>query len=186
MAKYFRLLVVILFLTSCEKEEIIPIQDVTDVVDTTILTSKEESKVNIELDGRLPIDTNGYYHLKLVENTNQTIHRVSGKVYGNTRTVKIDWESNLYWWLLQGQVIANITKTYINYFTGELTYVNLPPLTNWKDVLVPTINSASYVDDNGNINTIIAPIYRMKKDTLVVTCEVNEWDIIQEIKIVLE
>ena len=57
MAKYFRLLIVILFLTSCEKEEIIPIQDVTGVVETTKLTSKEESKIDIELDGRLPIDT---------------------------------------------------------------------------------------------------------------------------------
>lgn len=186
MAKYFRLLIVILFLTSCEKEEIIPIQDVTDVVDTSSLTSKEESKIDIELDGRLPIDTNGYYHLKLVENTNQTIHRVSGKVYGNTRAVKIDWNSNLYWWLLQGQVVANITKTYINYFTGELTYVNLPPLTNWRDVLVPTINPTCYSDKDNEINTVIAPIYKMKGDTLIVTARLTETEIRKQIKIVLE
>ena len=86
----------------------------------------------------------------------------------------------------QGDTIANITKTYINYFTGELTYVNLPPLTNWKDVVVPTINPSSYVDENEEINTMIAPIYHMKNDTLVVECRVNNWDIRQTIKIVLE
>jgi len=52
--------------------------------------------------------------------------------------------------------------------------------------LVPTINPASYVDKNQEINTIIAPIYRMKNDTLVVDARVNEWDITQTIKIVLE
>jgi hypothetical protein len=140
----------------------------------------------LELDGRLPIDQNGYYHLVLDSTTNQTIHRISGSVLNTTEPTKVSWSSNLYWWLKQGDTIANITKTYINYFTGEVTYVNLPPLTNWKDVIVPTVNSASYVDKNGQINTMIAPIYRMKNDTLVVECTVNEWDIRQTIKIVLE
>jgi hypothetical protein len=98
----------------------------------------------------------------------------------------VEWESNLYWWFLKGQVVANITKTYFNPFTGELQYVNLPPLINWKDVLVPTINSASYVGKDGEINTIIAPIYRMKNDTLVVKMKVTERDVRQSIKIVLE
>jgi hypothetical protein len=87
---------------------------------------------------------------------------------------------------LEGQVVAEITKTYINPFTGELTYVNLPPLVNWKNVLVPTINKSSYVDSNNEINTMIAPIYGMRNDTLVVDCKVNEWNIRQRIKIVLD
>lgn len=172
MGKYFRLLIVILFLGSCTKEQYI--EDIVLIPPT------------LELDGRLPIDENGYYHLVLDSTSNQTIHRISGKVLNTTEPTKVSWSSNLYWWLKQGDTIANITKTYINYFTGELTYVNLPPLTNWKDVLVPTINSASYVDENNEINTMIAPIYRMKNDTLVVECRVNEWDIIKNIKIVLE
>jgi hypothetical protein len=87
---------------------------------------------------------------------------------------------------LKGDEVAKITKTYINYFTGEVTYVNLPPLINWQDVLVPTINTSSYVDSNNEINTMIAPIYRMRYDTLVVVARVNERDIRQEIKIVLD
>ena len=141
---------------------------------------------SLVIDARLPIDENGYYHLELDSTSNQTIHRVSGKVTNTIEPTKVYWKSNLYWWLERGDTIANITKTYINYFTGEVTYVNLPPLVNWKDVLVPTINSASYVGDDGEINTMIAPIYRMKNDTLVVECRVDEWDISQNIKIVLE
>jgi hypothetical protein len=172
MGKYFRLLIVILLLSSCSKEQYI--EDIVLYPPT------------LELDGRLPIDQNGYYHLVLDSTSNQTIHRISGKVLNTTEPTKVSWSSNLYWWLKEGDTIANITKTYINYFTGEVTYVNLPPLVNYKDYLVPTINSTSYVGDDGEINTMIAPIYRMKNDTLVVECIVDEWDIIQNIKIVLE
>lgn len=140
----------------------------------------------LELDGRLPMDENGYYHLKLNPTTNQTIHRITGKVLNTTEPTKVSWDSNLYWWILKGERVVNITKTYINYFTGELTYVNLPPLTNWQDVMVPTINSSSYVDDNNEINTVIAPIFGMRYDTLRVKSTIREWNIIQEIKIVLE
>lgn len=172
MGKYFRLFIVVLLFWSCTKEHYIE--------DTPLYPP------SLELDGRLPIDENGYYHLVLDSTKNQTIHRISGKVLNTLEPTKVSWDSNLYWWLKEGDTVANITKTYINYFTGELTYVNLPPLQNWKDVIVPTINPSSYVDSNNDINTMIAPIYRMKNDTLVVTCEVNEWNIIQEIKIVLE
>lgn len=138
------------------------------------------------LDARLPVDENGYYHLSLNPTTNQTIHRISGTVNNITEPTKVSWESNLFWWLLKGEIVAEITKTYINSFTGELTYVNLPPLINWKDALVPTINSSSYVGENGEVNTVIAPIYRMKNDTLIVTAQINEWEVTQSIKIVLE
>jgi len=140
----------------------------------------------LELDARLPIDENGYYHLVLDSTKNQTVHRISGSVYPIFEPTKVEWESNLYWWLLEGQVVAEITKTYINPFTGELTYVNLPPLVNWKNVLVPTINKSSYVDSNNEINTMIAPIYEMRNDTLVIKSRINEWNIIQTIKIVLD
>ena len=171
MGKYLGTLTLILLLGSCT---IIDIEPVT------------EENIIVELDGRLPMDVNGYYHLKLNPSSNQTIHRITGKVYNTTTPTKVEWESNLYWWFLKGQVVANITKTYFNPFTGELQYINLPPLINWKDVLVPTINSASYVDSNNEINTMIAPIYRMKNDTLVVKMKVSERDIIRKIKIVLD
>ena len=125
-------------LTSCSNEEL----DEVSVVPT------------LELDGRLPIDSNGYYHLKLNPTTNQTIHRITGKVLNTTEPTKVSWWSNLTWEL-----------------NGEA---------------VPTVNGSSYVSDGGEINTVIAPIYRMRYDTLQVKSTINEWYITQEIKIVLE
>mgnify|MGYP000903153868 FL=1 len=137
MAKYFGLLVVVLFLTSCEKEDI-------QSYDLPIL----------ELDGRLPLDENGYYHLKLNPTSNQTIHRITGKVLNTTEPTKVSWWSNLTW--------------------------------EYKGEVVPTINEASYVGNDGEINTVIAPIYSMRYDTLKVKSTINEWNITQTLNIVLE
>lgn len=191
MGKYFGTITLILLLTSCVSDDVVPIEfEFIQSSNPARVRPNSESTPEVqyvlELDGRLPKDSNGYYHLKLNPSSNQTIHRVSGKVKGNVQPLKIEWNSNLYWWLLQGQVVANITKTYFNPFTGELIYVNLPPLINWRNVLVPTINSASYSGIDGEINTMIAPIYRMKNDTLVVRARIIERDVTQSIKIVLE
>jgi hypothetical protein len=191
MGKYLGTITLILLLTSCVSEDIIPNEpQFIRLEKTNNITSSSEStkkiEYELELDGRLPIDKNGYYHLVLNKSSHQTIHRVSGKVKGNTHPLKIEWNSNLFWWLLQGQVVANITKTYFNPFTGELVYVNLPPLMNWRNVLVPTINTASYSGNSGELNTIIAPVKEMKGDTLVVNARIIETQIKKQIKIVLE
>ena len=191
MGKYIGTLTLILLLTSCVSEDIISNEpQFIRLEKTNNITSNSEStkkiEYELELDGRLPIDKNGYYHLVLNKSSHQTVHRVSGKVKGNTHPLKIEWNSNLFWWLLQGQVVANITKTYFNPFTGELVYVNLPPLMNWRNVLVPTINTASYSGNGGELNTIIAPVKEMKGDTLVVNARIIETQIKKQIKIVLE
>jgi hypothetical protein len=131
-------IIVLVLVVSCTKEE--------DIVSSVVPT--------LELDGRLPLDDNGYYHLTLNPTTNQTIHRISGKVLNTTEPTKVSWWSNLTWEL-----------------NGEA---------------VPTINGSSYVSDGGEINTVIAPIYRMRYDTLTVKSTINEWDITQTIKIVLD
>lgn len=126
---------------------------------------------------QLSKDSNGFYNLTLNRSKNQTIQRITGRLLRNgfpledqwsgSQPKKVDWESNLYWWLLRGDVVANITKTYLNLFTGELVYVNLPPLVNWEDVIVPTINKSSYSDnETGIVNTVIAPIQEMIGDTM--------------------
>lgn len=125
---------------------------------------------------------NGFYRLKLDRNRNQTIQRITGRLIRNDgRPIetlsgglrqKVEFSSNLYWWLLEGDTVANITNTFINPLTGELVYTNLPPLINWRDVLVPTINQSSYTDDNtGVFNTVIAPIRNMGGDTMKITAE---------------
>ena len=68
---------------------------------------------------------------------------------------------------MEGDIVANITYTYLNLFTGELVYVNLPSIVNWRDVLVPTINENSYTEQQtGIVNTVIAPIQEMIGDTM--------------------
>ena len=126
---------------------------------------------------QLSKDNNGFYELILNPYSNQTPQRITGKILRNGEPLvdtssgdqpkKVSWESNLYWWLLEADTVANVTQTYINEFTGELDYINLPPLINWRDVLVPTINSSSYAEqETGIVNTVIAPIYIMKGDTM--------------------
>jgi len=131
---------------------------------------------------RLPKDANGYYYMTLTK-PGQNIQRISARLLDGDKIVdtkccgprqKVNWNSNLYWWILAGDTVANITKTYFNEFTGQLQYSNLPPLINWKDQLVPTVNSSSYTDEfTGRSNTVIAPVGKMKGDTLTVYVRYN-------------
>ena len=140
--------------------------------------------LNDVIDFHLNKNSEGYYELILNKFSNQTIQRITAKLtqnnfpiqdnYGNIQPKLIEWESNLYWWLKKGDTVAQITKTYFNKFTGEITYTNLPPLINWKDELVSTINSSSYTSDQtGLVNTVIAPIREMSGDTLKIIVKYN-------------
>jgi hypothetical protein len=140
--------------------------------------------LNNDVDFQLNKNNEGYYELTLNKFSNQTIQRITAKLtqnnlpiqdnYGNIQPKLIEWESNLYWWLKKGDTVAQITKTYFNKFTGEITYTNLPPLINWQDELVTTINSSSYTSEKtGLVNTVIAPIREMVGDTLKITVKYN-------------
>ena len=110
----------------------------------------------LEIDGNLPMDTNGYYHLELNQDTNQTIHRVSGTV-GYTEywdePLKVSWNSNLTW--------------------------------EYQGDDVSTSNQSSYVVD-GNVHNVIAPINTMVGDTLILTGTIREHLVSDTINIVLE
>jgi len=133
-------LVLFSFLTSCTVE------------DDDLLTPQP----TLELDGRLPIDSNGFYHLELNDSSNQTIHTISGTV-GNTlywdEPIKVEWNSNLYW-----------------EYEGED---------------VSTSNQASYVVD-GKVQNVIAPINTMVGDTLILTGIIREHLVSKTIKFVLD
>lgn len=181
--------IIIIIVTSCstdnEKDSVKKDSDTVSINKNQILDSGEGITLKF-MDGlnddsrfKLEKDLNGYYYLKLNPNSNQTIQRITGELLRNGKPVediwtgnqpkKVNWESNLYWWLLQGDLVIKITKTYLNLFTGQITYVNLPPVINWKDILVPTVNSSSYTDQKtGIINTVISPIFKMKGDTMKV------------------
>ena len=167
-------LITILFF-SCNKNEII-----TDEGDG--ITIEFLDGLNDNPSFKLSKNTNGYYILILDKTKNQTIQRITGRLLRNgkpiedissgTQSKKVEFSSNLFWWLMEGDLVANITYTYINYFTGLITYVNLPPIINWKDELVPTINSSGYTNsETGVFNTVIAPIREMVGDTMKIKVE---------------
>jgi hypothetical protein len=168
--KFLKFYTFLIILSSCSKEN--STLDNGEGIDIEFVDG-----LNDDPRYRLKKDLNGFYELPLNRNTNQTTQRINGILLRNgyplednwsgDQPKKVNWESNLYWWLFDGDTVANITRTYINEFTGQVTYINLPPLINWKDVLVPSINSSSYTNqETGIVNTVIAPIYKMKGDTM--------------------
>lgn len=177
-----RLILIILLFTGCSKEALF--------LSNKTYSLKIDSVLNSSGTQSILYDVNGYYHLKLDATKNQTLSRVTGKILldGNEPDPpeKIEWESNLYWSLKKGDTVANITKAYINFFSGQYTIVSLPPLIASKDELVPTSNFASYSGKDGEINNMIAPIYKMKGDTLILKSRHTLSNQIVYTKIVLE
>ena len=132
----------------------------------TNLLTEPHSTVVFELDARLPLDDNGYYHLEIDTTTWQTLHRLSGHVYRDgdpVNIVKFGWGSSHYWVVGDnfGYVIAN------NGLTDDLVYVGYD--TTYLDWFggseVPIVNGASYSRDDGEVNTMLAPVYLMRGDT---------------------
>jgi hypothetical protein len=171
----------ILFAACTKKDTIVPQKNYTFSIDSVLTQTGTKS---------LAIDTNGFYHLKLIPNSNQQPYRVTGRILVNGKepipAENIEWESNLYWWIRKGDTSAYITKSYINYYTGQYTIIKLPPMIVSKDELVPTINKSSYSGTNGEINTIIAPISEMKRDTMIIKATHSLSNKIIYTKIVLE
>jgi hypothetical protein len=158
-----KLIPLLILFSACTKEdEYIPLKDYTFTIDSVLTQNGLRS---------LPKDQNGLYHLKITSIGTPQSHRVTGRILVNGRepypNEKISFESNLFWWLRRGDTTATITQAYVNYFTGQFTIVNLPPLIANKDELVPTTNKSSYSGTNGEINNIIAPIREMIGDTMV-------------------
>ena len=110
MEKYIRLLVVGLLLSCCSHDE-----ELINPLPPTL-----------ELDGRLPMDSNGYYRLELNDSSNQTIHTISGTV-GNTlywdEPMKVEWDSNLSWYL-QDEFQVDYGTSDINVQDGTINYNN--------------------------------------------------------------
>ena len=121
------------------------------------------------LDPRLEQDDNGFYHLPINTGTWQTIHRISGYVYRNNEPMnvtKFAWSSNFYWAIGDtfGYVIAN------NGLTDDLVYVGYDTtyITWFSGYEVPIVNGASYSREDGEVNTMIAPVRSMKGDTATI------------------
>jgi hypothetical protein len=105
---------------------------------------------------------------------------VNGRIPNEPRE-RVEWESNLYWNLNKGDTLARITKTYLNYYTGQFMVVTLPPLVSNINALVPTINKVCYNSADGSINTVIAPMWNMKGDTMTIVARIGNITKIEKI-----
>jgi hypothetical protein len=158
-----KLIPLLILFSACTKDEVIvPQKQYTFTIDSVLTQTGLRS---------LPKDQNGLYHLKITTVGSSQSHRVVGKILVNGKepfpSERVNFESNLYWWLRQGDTTATITQAYVNYFTGQYTIINLPPMIANKDELVPTTNGSSYSGKAGEVNTVIAPIREMIGDTMV-------------------
>ena len=177
-----RLIPFLILFAACTKEDdYIPQKEYSFTIDSVLTQNGKQS---------LPKDQNGLYHLKITSIGTPQSHRVTGRVLVNGKEPfppeKISFESNLFWWLRQGDTTAIITQSYVNYFTNQFTIINLPSMIASKDELVPTTNSSSYSGTKGEVNTIIAPIREMIGDTLVLKASHYTSKKIIYTKIVLE
>lgn len=139
----------------------------------------------------LLVDSNGYYRLTLdsLSNTKQTVRRITGTILKNGKEPRqsklIKWESSHNWITNNDSsyVIRRIINTLGRWVIVDTIQLNIP-----SGLTVPTINSSSYSGTNGQINTMIAPIYEMKGDTLTVTAEMwtRTQTYNQSLKVILE
>jgi len=137
--------------------------------------TKEPFQYNLghefEIDSRLDIDSNGYYHLQLGQDW-QTLHRISGQVSSveeEWALTKVYWESSHYW--LIGDTLGYVVhqNNTLNddgylYLNNDTTYV-----TWFEGHEVPTINETCYSTMDGEINIMFAPVQVMEGDTITVT-----------------
>ena len=116
------LLGLIFISTSCTKEDILI------------------SEPKLEMNARLPIDSNGYYHLQLNPRSNQTIHRIDGTVMNIIEPTKVSFSSNLNW-MFQGETVQ--TSNFSSWATPDDPNISnvIAPIYGMKnDTLTLTIS----------------------------------------------
>jgi len=121
-----------------------------------------------DVDARLSLDENGYYHLVMERDSWQTLHRISGSVYTEdepAELIRFNWYSSHYWYIgdTLGYVVSfGLTDDleYVSYDTNYVTWFNGSE--------VPTTNCCSYSNSEGEINNMIAPVQSMIGDTMTI------------------
>ena len=126
---------------------------------------------DFEIDARLDVDENGYYHLELGHDW-QTLHRISGSVSPvkqDWALTKVYWESSHYW--LIGDTLGYIVhQNWTLNDNGYLYMNNDTSYVTWFDGFeVPTINETCYSTNDGEINIMFAPVQSMEGDTITIT-----------------
>ena len=122
MEKYIRLFIIGILLSSCS------------IADDVLILDEP----TLEIDGRLPMDDNGYYHLELNQDTNQTIHTIGGTIHNHElyNPLKVEWSSNLDW--VYQDMLVDVTNHSSYSINGEVSNVIAPVRTMVGDTLILT------------------------------------------------
>jgi len=143
--------------------------------------------IEMSIDSKLPKDQNGYSVFSLYSTETQNIHtitgsiRVNGKIPNEPRE-KIEWESSHYWTIKFGDTIGTIYRRTWRGLGWQI--VDSIKVVNLKTSQVPTINSACYNSADGSINTVIAPMWNMKGDTMTIVARCG--NVVKVEKIILK
>jgi hypothetical protein len=161
-------LLCITFFSSCSKEGFL----------------QPNKNIEMSIDTRLPKDSNGYSIFNLYSTQTQNIHTISGSIRVNGRIPnepreKIEWESSHYWVLKQGEDIGMIYRRTWRGLGWQI--VDSIKVVNLKTSQVPTINSVCYNSADGSINTVIAPMWNMKGDTMTIVARIGNVTKIEKI-----
>lgn len=145
------------------------------IITISILTlfgcAKNDLDVQLNIDTKLPKDSNGYSYFTLYSQNTQNIHTISGtirmggEIPDNPRQ-KVEWESSHHWILKKGDSIGTIYRRTWRGLGWQI--VDSIKVINLKDRGVPTINPVCYNSTDGTINTVIAPIWEMRGDTMTI------------------
>jgi len=136
-----------------------------------LMGCSKDGFIEMSIDSKLPKDQNGYSVFQLYSTETQNIHTITGsiRVHGkipNEPRKKIEWESSHYWTLKFGETIGTIYRRQWRGLGWQI--VDSIKVVNLKTSQVPTINSANYNSADGSINTVIAPMYSMRGDTMTI------------------
>ena len=120
-------------------------------------------------------DNNDYFHLTIDRNNWQTLYRVRGIVYKDdepAENIKFYWDSNLYWIIgdTLGYIIKRGLSDDVEYVSYDTTYI-----TQFSGFEVPTTNTSSVSNSQGEISNMIAPVTTMVGDTLILSWIYFDW-----------
>jgi len=142
------------------------------------LNEESQSTYHFDLiyeDTGITKDDNDNYHLTINRNSWQTLYRVRGIVNKDGVTIenmKFYWQSNLYWELgdTLGYYIHRGLTDDLEYVSYDTTYI-----TGFSGMEVPTSNSASVSNSDGEVSNMIAPVKSMIGDTMTLQWEYYDW-----------
>lgn len=151
---------------------------------TLLSCDKRNLNVEMDIDTKLPKDSNGYPYFTLYSQNTQNIHTISGSIRlggeipDNPRQ-KVEWETSHYWVLKEGESIGTIYRRTWRGLGWQI--VDSIKVTNLRQARVPIINPVCYNSVDGSINNVIAPMWDMKGDTVTLVARCGDVTKIQKI-----